>query len=48
MTTPAKLADIQARLAKYAPTELTFDPGLLSAEDKQVLRKLVEEGFLLP
>ena len=47
MTTPAKLADIQARLAKYAPTELTFDPGLLSAEDKQVLRKLVEAARLV-
>jgi len=47
MTSTAKLADIQARLAKYAPTELTFDPGLLGAEDKQVLRKLVEAARLV-
>ncbi len=42
MSAAAKLPDIKARLAKFAPTELTYDAGRLSAEDRQVLQKLVE------
>ena len=34
--------DIAARLAKYSPTELSFDASKLSGEDRQVLAKLVE------
>jgi hypothetical protein len=43
----APAPSIQARLAKYAPTELTFNAGALSLEDKQVLRKLVEAARLI-
>jgi hypothetical protein len=42
MSAAAKLPDIKARLAKFAPTELTYDAGRLGAEDRQVLQKLVE------
>jgi hypothetical protein len=42
VNTPARLGDIKARLAKFAPTELTYDAARLSAEDRQVLQKLVE------
>jgi len=37
-----KLPDIQQRLAKYAPTEIGCDEKLLGAEDKLVLKKLVQ------
>lgn len=37
-----KVPNIQARLAQYAPTELSFDAARLSGEDRQVLRKFVE------
>jgi hypothetical protein len=33
--------DIKERLAKYAPTEITFNEALLNAEDRAVLEKLV-------
>jgi hypothetical protein len=33
--------DIQERLAQYAPTEITYDEGLLDQGQKQVLEKLV-------
>jgi hypothetical protein len=33
--------DIKERLAKYAPTEITFDESLLNEEDRAVLEKLV-------
>jgi hypothetical protein len=36
-----KAPDIQARLAKYAPTEIGVDPALLGPEDRQVLAKLL-------
>ena len=36
-----KAPDIQQRLAKFAPTELAVDPGLLSEEDRQVVNKLI-------
>ncbi len=36
-----KLPDIKQRLAKYAPTEISFDPSLLNGEQKKVLEKLV-------
>jgi len=42
MSAAARLPDIKARLAKFAPTELTYDSGRLGAEDRQVLQKLVE------
>lgn len=42
MSAAAKLPDIKARLAKFAPTELTYDAARLGAEDRQVLQKLVE------
>jgi hypothetical protein len=41
MTQLAKLPDIKERLAKYSPTEMTFDKTRLSAEDTKVLEKLV-------
>lgn len=37
-----KVPDIQARLARYAPTELSFDAARLSDGDRRVLRKFVE------
>ncbi|MDH4196451.1 MAG: peptidase, partial [Candidatus Aminicenantes bacterium] len=37
----AKAPDIQARLAKYAPTEIGVDAALVGAEDRQVLAKLL-------
>lgn len=36
-----KLPDIKQRLAKYAPTEITFDEKILNKEQKQVLKKLI-------
>ncbi len=39
--TLVKLPDIKERLAKYAPTEITYDEKLLNAEQKSVLEKLV-------
>ncbi len=33
--------DIAARLAKYSPTEITFDESLLNEEDRKVLDKMV-------
>ena len=33
--------DIAARLAKYSPTEITFDKSLLNEEDRKVLDKMV-------
>ncbi len=36
-----KAPDILQRLARFDPTEITYDPGLLNAEQKQVLEKLV-------
>ena len=37
----AVVPDIEERLAKFAPTEMTYDESLLSGEQKQVLEKLV-------
>ncbi len=42
LNAPALRPDIAARLAKYAPTELSFDASRLSPGDRQVLSKLVE------
>ncbi len=36
-----KLPDIKERLAKYSPTEITFDQSLLNDEQKRVLEKFV-------
>jgi len=36
-----KLPDIQKRLAKYAPTEITCDEKILNEEQKRVLEKLI-------
>jgi hypothetical protein len=36
-----KLPDIKQRLAKYTPTEISFDPNLLNDEQKRILEKLV-------
>jgi hypothetical protein len=36
-----KLPDIKQRLAKYTPTEISFDPNLLNDEQKRVLEKLI-------
>jgi hypothetical protein len=33
---------MKERVAQFAPTELTFDPNLLSKSDRRVLRKIVE------
>jgi hypothetical protein len=41
MTQLVKLPDIKESLAKYSPTEMTFDKTRLSSEDTQVLEKLV-------
>lgn len=41
MTQLVKLADIKQRLAKYTPTEISFDPNLLNDEQKRVLEKLI-------
>jgi hypothetical protein len=37
-----KAPDIAARLAKYAPTDITIDASLLSEEDRKVINKLIE------
>ena len=37
----SKTPDIKERLAKFTPTEMTFPMDILSAEDRQVLEKLV-------
>jgi hypothetical protein len=37
-----KLPDIKERLAKYAPTEITFDQTMLNEEQKEVLNKLIQ------
>jgi len=36
-----KLPDIKQRLAKYTPTEISFDPNLLNGEQRRVLEKLI-------
>ena len=36
-----KVTDIRERLTRFDPTEITYDAGLLNAEQKQVLEKLV-------
>ena len=36
-----KAPDILQRLARFDPTEITYDPGLLNAEQQQVLEKMV-------
>ncbi|MFQ6082015.1 MAG: peptidase [Candidatus Aminicenantia bacterium] len=38
----SRLPDIKERLAKYAPTEITYNESLLNDEQKKVLEKLVE------
>jgi len=39
--------DIAARLAKYSPTEITFDASLLNEEDRKVLDKMVAAARLM-
>lgn len=41
MTELVKLPDIKQRLAKYTPTEISFDLNLLNDEQKRVLEKLI-------
>ncbi len=41
MSPIVKAPDIQARLAKFAPVEMTFDRSVLGAEDQKVLDLLV-------
>ena len=41
MTQLVKLPDIKQRLAKYTPTEISFDPNVLNDEQKRVLEKLI-------
>ena len=40
-------ADLEARLAQFAPVELAFDASLLSPADRAVVRKLVEASDAL-
>jgi len=42
-----KAPDIKQRLAKYAPTEITFDENLLNEEEKRVLEKLVNAARVI-
>jgi hypothetical protein len=36
-----RLPDIKERLAKYSPTEITFDEKILNEEQKEVIKKLI-------
>jgi len=45
--TLAKAADIQQRLAKFAPTEITFDEKILTVEDRALLNKFISAAQLI-
>jgi hypothetical protein len=42
-----KIMEIQNKMARYSPTEVTFDASLLSEAQKGVVKKLVEAADLL-
>jgi hypothetical protein len=42
-----KATDIQQRLAKFAPTEITFDESLLTAEDRALLNKFISAAQII-
>jgi len=42
-----KAPDIQQRLAKFAPTEITFDESILTAEDRALLNKFISAAQII-
>ncbi len=42
-----KAPDIQQRLAKFAPTEITFDESILTAEDRALLNKFISAAQVI-
>ena len=47
VATLVKVPDIQHRLAKFAPTEITFEESLLTAEDRALLNKFISAAQLI-
>jgi len=47
MSTTVKAPDIQQRLAKFSPTEITFDEKILTAEDRALLDKFIGAARLI-
>lgn len=47
MKAEQKIADIQKELDKFAPVELTFDASVLTDQQKDVVRKLVEAAKIM-
>ncbi len=45
--TLVKAPDIQQRLAKFAPTEITVDESILTAEDRALLNKFISAAQLI-
>ena len=47
VTPLVKAPDIQQRLAKFAPTEITFDESILTAEDRALLNKFISAAQII-
>lgn len=47
VTPLVKAADIQQRLAKFAPTEIIFDESILTAEDRTLLNKFISAAQVI-